>query len=476
MKHTASLTPMQDCVCRATIDQLEDLLRSSISGLQEQDSSPAARGPGRPCELSAHCLWAALLVSLLRGLHSQKAVWRLLSLGPLWSFAHSGLTASAIYKRLDQAGTVPLEELFAQISHYLLIVVRALLEQGEREGTLPPLAPFAADILVLDETILDQVARRLPILRAVAKGAAVLIPGKLVSLFSVRTQQWRRIHFEPDSLQNEKVSARLMLTDLARGTLVLFDLGYYCFKWFDDLTALGFWYVSRIRHNSAMRVLHCFYEQGQTFDGIVFLGAKKGPRPKHAVRLVRFAMHGVLHTYITNVLDPRQLSMHDIAQLYARRWDIECAFLLLKSHLGLALFWSAKPHVLLQQVWGTLIIAQLLQVLRLQIAVQAKQDPYDVSMELLIEYLPTLSDYHQDALGVLLSRGKDLGFIRPSSRIRIQTPDVSQLGLVPLPADLILEQVPNYPADPGKDRKRSPKKRKKKQASGHQKRSKKRAA
>jgi len=277
-------------------------------------------------------------------------------------------------------------------------------------------------------------------------------------------------------VQKEKVRARLMLTGLAKGTLLLFDLGYYCFKWFDDLTALGFWYVSRIRHNSAMRVLHCFYEQGETFDGLVFLGTQKGPRPKHAVRLVRFAMHGVLHTYISNVLDPHQLCMHDIAQLYARRWDIECAFLLLKKHLGLALFWSAKPHVLLQQVWGTLIIAQMLQVLRLQIAVEAKQDPYDVSMGLLIEYLPTLSDYHQDALGVLVTRGKDLGFLRPSSRIRIQTPDLTGIVLVPLPADLILEQVPNYPPDPGKDRKRSPKKRKKKQASGHQKRSKKRAA
>lgn len=474
MKHTASLTPMQPPVCGTSTDQLEGLLRSSVAELEEEEAS-GARGVGRPRELSAHCLWVAFLVCILRGLHSQKAVWRLLSLGPLWSFAHSVLTASAIYKRLDQAGSVPLEKLFAQISQRLLIVVRALLEQGEREGTLPRLAPFAADILVLDETILDQVARRLPILRGVAKGATVLIPGKLVSLFSVRTQQWRRIHFEADSLQNEKVSARLMLTDLARGTLVLFDLGYYCFKWFDDLTAWGFWYVSRIRHNSAMRVLHCFYEQGETFDGIVFLGSKKGPRPKHAVRLVRFAMHGVLHTYITNVLDPHQLTMHDIAQLYARRWDIECAFLLLKTHLGLALFWSAKPHVLLQQVWGTLIIAQVLQVLRLQIAVQTQQDPYDVSMALLLEYLPTLSDYHPQGLGGLLSRGKDLGFIRPSSRIRIQTPDVSQLGLVPLPADLILEQVPNYPADPGKARKRSPNKRKKKQASGHQKRSKKRA-
>jgi hypothetical protein len=246
-----------------------------------------------------------------------------------------------------------------------------------------------------------------------------------------------------------------------------------------SLRRLGFWYVSRIRHNSAIHVLHCFYEQGETFDGLVFLGTKKGARPQDAVRLVRFRMHGLMHTYITNVLDPHQLSMQDIAQLYARRWDIECAFLLLKKHLGLALFWSAKPHVLLQQVWGTLILAQLWQALRLQIAVQAQQDPYDVSMALLIEYLPTLSDYHPEGLGLLLTRGADLGFIRPSSRIRIQTPDVSALLITPLPEDLVLEQVPNYPPDPGKNRKRSPKKSKKskkKAKTAHEMRPKKRAS
>lgn len=460
MKHTPSLTPMQPLACTAPTGQVEDLLRRTISSLeQEEETSLGKRGVGRPRELSARCLWVAVLVCLLRGLHSQKAVWRLLSVGPLWSFTHSVLTAQAVYKRLDQAGSAPLEELFAQISQRLLIVVGALVEQGEREGTLKRIAPFAPDIVALDETILDQVARRLPMLRSVAKGATVLIPGKLVALFSVRTQQWRRIHFEANSLQDEKVSARLMLHGLARGTLLLFDLGYFCFQWFDDLTRLGFWYISRLRHNSAIQVLHTFYEQGETFDGLVFLGTKKGARPQYAVRLVRFRMHGLLHTYISNVLDPHQLSMQDIAQVYARSFDIECAFLLLKKHLGLAFFWSAKPHVVRQQVWGSLILAQLLQLLRLQLAVQAKQDPYDVSMALLIEYLPTLSDYQQQGVGLLLTRGADLGFIRPSSRVRIQTPDVSALLIVPLPATLVLEQVPKYPPDPGKKRKRSPKKR-----------------
>ena len=79
-----------------------------------------------------------------------------------------------------------------------------------------------------------------------------------------------------------------------------------------------------------------------------------------------------------------------------------------------------------------------------------------------------MSDYHADAIGLLVTRGKDLGFIRPSSRLCIQTPDLSGVLIVPIPEGLLLEQVPNFPPDRGLDRNRSPKKRKKKQASGHQ--------
>jgi len=86
-------------------------------------------------------------------------------------------------------------------------------------------------------------------------------------------------------------------------------------------------------------------------------------------------------------------------------------------------------------------------------------------MELLIAYLPTFSQYPEGGLALLLVRGHGLGFLRPSSRIRIQTPEVSALVLLPLPAVLILEQVPSYPPDPGKTRKRSPKKRDKKRSS-----------
>lgn len=96
------------------------------------------------------------------------------------------------------------------------------------------------------------------------------------------------------------------------------------------------------------------------------MGAYRADRAGHAVRLVTFRVGEIHYQYITNVLKPTQLSLHELAVLYARRWDIEMAFKLIKRELGLHLTWSAKPEVLLIQVWAVLLISQILHALQME--------------------------------------------------------------------------------------------------------------
>jgi hypothetical protein len=179
------------------------------------------------------------------------------------------------------------------------------------------------------------------------------------------------------------------------------------------------------------------------------------------VRLVRVRVGCCTHEYLTNVLDPSVLSVGDLVRLYARRWDIELAFLLLKEHLGLHLWWNSKLTGILQQVWACLIIAQLLQAMRMEIACQAHVDPFEVSMPLVVRSMPTLVASGQDPIAVCVQRGRQLGFIRPSSRLQLQVPVIAAAALVPRPADLVLERTPCYPADPGRPGRKSSKKRQK---------------
>jgi hypothetical protein len=58
------------------------------------------------------------------------------------------------------------------------------------------------------------------------------------------------------------------------------------------------------------------------------------------------------------VCDPTVLPLLEIARLYARRWDIELAFLTLKRERGLHLIWRSKSVVVFAQVWACLIIAE----------------------------------------------------------------------------------------------------------------------
>jgi len=145
-------------------------------------------------------------------------------------------------------------------------------------------------------------------------------------------------------------------------------------------------------------------------------GKHRADRAKHAVRLIQFVVNGRTYRSITNVLDPAQLSMREAAQLYARRWDIEMAIAIVKTELGLHLVWAAKPVVIQQQIWAVLIIHQIFAAFRLEIAGRAEVDLFDVSLPLLIEYFPHYARAGTDPIALFVECGRELGFIRPSSR------------------------------------------------------------
>jgi hypothetical protein len=425
------------------IGEIESFLREAMGRLEPILRAREQAGPGHTTRiLPALLLWAGLLVCVLQGCSNQLALWRLLSWRGLWGHPPLPLSDQAVYKRLGTGGTAVLERLFAQIS---AVLAQRLAPYQQRQ-----LAPFATEVLALDETHLDHVARLLPALRGLPPGDRRLLPGQLTGLFDLRRQQWRRVEHQANPSQNEKVAARRMLDGLAAGCLILADLGYFGFAWFDDLTDRGLWWVSRLRAGTSYTVAHCFYHRGATLDALVWLGAYRADRAKHLVRLVQFQVGAKTYRYLTNVTDPAQLPMADVARLYARRWDIELAFKTAKVHLHLGLLWAAREVVLLQQVWAVLIIAQILQALRLEIAGQAGVDPFDVSLPLLIEYLPFFARFGDDPLRTFVEDGQRLRFIRPSSRTRIQAPTIPPNGYALPPPELLWQRTPRYAGKQGR--------------------------
>jgi DDE family transposase len=425
----------------ALLDRVETVVERVLRDLDPDPVEARRPGPGRPRVLPAFALWGGVLVCVLRGMTSQRAVWRLLTARRLWHDPRFALSDQAVYKRLAEADTGPLETVFSAVSR--------VLADRLRPWAARDLAPFATEVVAIDETTLDQVARTLPALREVPKGDDALLPGKLAAVFDLRTQLFRWVAHIPHPRQNEKVAARDLIAGLQRGALILADLGYFGFQWFDDLTDRGIWWVSRLREKTSLDVLHVHYQQGDTLDAIVWLGKYRADRAKHAVRLIQYRHGATLHRYLTNVLDPHVLPPAAAARLYARRWDIELAFKLVKRHLGLHLLWSAKPGVVLHQVWAVLAIAQVVQALRVEIAGEAGVDPFEVSVPLLVEYLPLLLEQGEDPVAFFVAEGRRLAFIRPSSRTVIHAPLLPPDDLLPRPPGLVLIREPRYAGKDG---------------------------
>jgi len=315
MTAVLELAPLTEAERTQRRTQIEQVLQAALTDLAAAPPPPGARGPGRPPILPALLLWTGLLVCVLHGFSSYLDLWRVLTGLGLWHFPRVAISDQALYARLTRDGTGPLERLLAHLSR--------LLADRLAPWTSPDLAPFATAVSALDETTLDQVARLLPALRGLPAGAAALLPGKLAGLFDLRRQPWARVEYQPDAQQNEKVAARSMIAGLAAGSLILADLGYFGFAWFDDLTAAGRWWVARLRAKTSYTLIHPLYHCGDTLEAIVWLGAHRADRAQHAVRLVQFRHGGTLYRYVTNVLDPTVLPMAEVARLYARRWDIE---------------------------------------------------------------------------------------------------------------------------------------------------------
>jgi hypothetical protein len=197
--HDTALTPVTEEVALPRLaprtPSLTDHLLQLLAGvllLAENDSHAlmaSSRRRGRPATLSLSHLALGLLVGVLHGSRHLTTIWRRLSLEPIGPFSAVSLTYEAVRKRLLIHGVAALEQLFEQVSQGLASCSQSLHPSACR------LAPFASQLLALDETTLDRLRRLTEDLRHVPSGDPHLLPGKLAALFDLRTQRFVRVQF-----------------------------------------------------------------------------------------------------------------------------------------------------------------------------------------------------------------------------------------------------------------------------------------
>lgn len=420
------------------VDQILGFLQELLRPLpSDGQTSSLPRKRGRPRELQSDHLWLAMLVAILHGFTGFASVWRLITWTGVGSFPLLNLTRAAVRKRLLHSDLSSLHELLGRVSAALLPWTSRFEDRS--------LAPFATTVLALDQSTLDAVRRCCEDVRHEAKDSPRLLVGKLAGFFDVRRQQWVRLLFREDVFANEKSFVEELLAGIQPASLILTDLGYFSFPWFDRLGDLGCYWLSRLREKTSYTMEHVFVHQGSTLDALIWLGAYRADCSKHLVRLMQFEHQGICYRYISNVLDPDLLSMSEAARLSARRWDIELAFKALKGELGLHLWWSSHPILVLQQLWAALILAQVLHALHLRVAAEAGVDLFEVSLPVLVKLLAQAPARvsTESLISLLVRKGRQQGLIRASRRYQPVVPALLE-PCVPAPAHLVKTRKPHY--------------------------------
>lgn len=165
----------------------------------------------------------------------------------------------------------------------------------------------------------------------------------------------------------DQTLAKLM--NFPKGSVLVFDKGYSDYRWHNQLTSIGIFWVTRIRGNAKFRVLKrraVDKSQGITSDQTIeYTSLRSSKNNLRAVRRIgyRDAETGKHYVFITNHFD---WSAKTIADIYKQRWQVELFFKWIKQNLKIKAFIGNTDNAVMTQVMVTLCVYLILAYLKFQ--------------------------------------------------------------------------------------------------------------
>jgi len=391
----------------------------AIEQLLEELVSPivyAQAATYRVMGLRQRILTLPVMVAFLLGLIWRQvgsvsdAVRELNKFGILWA-RPAVVSQQAVSERLR---TFP-AQLFQRILLDLLPLMQ--LRWRERQRPLPDVIAWVqqhfAGAWILDGSTLDSLLRKVGLLR---EGQGPVLAGRMAALLQVAARLPEQIWYEQDSQAHDRVFWEGALGLVPADGLILFDLGFYNYLHFDQLTQRLIFFVTRCKQGAAYQIERVLHSEAQLHDYVIHLGCGS-KRCQSLYRLVEVEYHGLWYRYLTNVLDPARLPAAYVPQLYQQRWRIEDAFYAAKRLLGLAYLWVGSLNGVQVQVWATWLLYLLLVDLTDRVA-EVMQRPYeDISMEMVFKGLAFFVRAKQlgqasDPVAYLVADAKLLGILK----------------------------------------------------------------
>ncbi|MBD2518073.1 IS4 family transposase [Nostoc sp. FACHB-973] len=360
----------------------------------------------------------AIVVSLVyRQIPGLRELQRVLSQEGLLWVERMEVSTQAVSKRLR---TLPIE-LFAQIFEQVMQRISAQRQNRAIPENWQPVCQRFTAIWIADGSTLEALRRKLKALQEQEKTLA----GKIMMVVEAFTHRPVTTWYTENSKVNDKTWCDKLLEQLPVGGLLIFDLGFFKFPWFDAFTEADKFFVTRLREKTAYKVIRCLANAPFYRDEIIEMGEYRSNPCQRHVRLVSVLWGSTWYYYLTNVLDPQMLSAQQVCELYRRRWRVEDAFLLTKRLLGLAYIWVGDKNGVQIQIFATWIFYAVLNQLCIDVAFAkrvrstlALNQPLDrISTEMVFRALYHFSqavlrgDAHE-AVPYLVERQKLFGLVK----------------------------------------------------------------
>lgn len=308
------------------------------------------------------------LSELLRVLYQEGLLW----VEPMH------VSVEAVSKRLRVLPVSLFSDLFASLVPQLQGSTRAASQLWQ------PLQGCFSAIWIADGSTLEELRRHLKVLRDQPRS---ILAGKMMAVVELLTHRPLQLSYTLNPKANDKTFDQWLLQQLPVGGLLVFDLGFFKFLWFDQFTQQRKYFLTRLREKTAHRVMQTLSQGTRYRDELVDLGQYRSNPCQSRLRLVSVLWGTTWYCYLTNVLDPNQLPPHLVCELYRRRWRIEEAFALTKRLLGLAYLWVGDANGVQIQIYATWIFYALLNDLCAQVAVTLSQPLEQISMEMVFRGL-----------------------------------------------------------------------------------------
>jgi Transposase DDE domain len=364
---------------------------------------------------------ALVLTMIWRQIGSARELVRLLRQeGFLWC-SPVQVTEQALSQRLLAFPA----ELFQRVLMEVLPTLHA--RWTERTRPVPPAIAWVqaryVQVLAVDGSTLDVLLRKAGLLRGAERPP---LAGRMTALLDLGSRLPRQIWYEADPQAHDQRCWPQIQAALERGTLLLSDLGYTNFTVFRELTQAGVTWVTRAKSNLAYTVAECLVHTAQVRDERVWIGSGAD---RQLVRLVQVLVGTTWRRYLTSEGDAERLPAGYVAALYAQRWRIEEADLLVKRLLGLAYFWTGSANGVALPVWATWLLYAVLIDLTDAVAARLALPVPALSVQMTYRSLYYFTSAHQQGkateLVAYLAENADwLGIIKRKRKCKTTPPDL----------------------------------------------------